>query len=73
MERTVLWNGESVPYQLHYKKVKNVNIRITAGGIVHVSANRGVKAEEVDHIIQKKAAWIVRAKAPMLQENPFAF
>lgn len=63
MERTVLWNGESVPYQLHYKKVKNVNIRITVGGIVHVSANRGVKAEEVDHIIQKKAAWIVRAKA----------
>ena len=60
MERTVLWNGESVPYQLHYKKVKNVNIRITAGGIVHVSANRSVKAEEVDHIIQKKAAWIVR-------------
>ena len=63
MERTVLCNGEPLQYQLHYKKVKNVNIRVVSGGVVQVSASRRVGAAEVDRIVQKKADWIARAKA----------
>ncbi len=40
MERTVLCNGEPLQYQLHYKKVKNVNIRVASDGVVQVSASR---------------------------------
>ena len=63
MERTVLCNGEPLQYQLHYKKVKNVNIRVSSDGVVQVSASRRVGAAEVDRIVQKKADWIARAKA----------
>ena len=54
MERTVLCNGEPLQYQLHYKKVKNVNIRVVSGGVVQVSASRRVGAAEVDRIVQKR-------------------
>ena len=53
MERTVLCNGEPLQYQLHYKKVKNVNIRVSSDGVVQVSASRRVGAAEVDRIVQK--------------------
>lgn len=55
--------GNHCQYQLHYKKVKNVNIRVSSDGVVQVSASRRVGAAEVDRIVQKKADWIARAKA----------
>ena len=62
MERTIFFNGESIHYHLQYKKVKNVNIRIAPDGAVQVSANRHIGAEQVDRIVQKKAAWIIQAR-----------
>ena len=62
MERIVFYNGEPLRYRLDYKKVKNVNIRVAPDGSVLVSANRRVAAAEVDCIVQKKAAWIARAR-----------
>lgn len=62
MERTICYQGESIAYQLEWKRVKNVNIRVLPSGLVCVSANRKVASKEVDRIVSSRAEWIVRAR-----------
>lgn len=52
--------GQSIPYELTEKKVKNVNIRVK-GGSVSVSVPRRTPLAEVDRIVLSRAAWLVSA------------
>lgn len=54
-------NGRRVPYELTYKKVKNVNIRVRADGTVSVSANRWVSQSQVENILTQRGEFILRA------------
>ena len=56
MIRTV--NG--IKYELTRKNVRNINLRIS-GGIVKVSARRGIPAEYIDSFVASKRAFIERA------------
>ena len=50
-----------VAYELTYKKVKHVNIRVRADGTVAVSANRWVSQAQIEAILASKADFILNA------------
>lgn len=59
--RTVDANGNEIQYQLEYKPVKNLNLRIRSDGSVYVSANPVVPVEEIDLFVISKASYISNA------------
>lgn len=48
-------------YDLQYKKVKNINLRIKPDGTIHVSANKRVPKKVIDEFILSKTDFILRA------------
>ena len=61
MIREVNHNGRIIRYDLQYKKVKNINLRIKPDGTVNVSANKYVSRKTVDEIVLSKADFIIKA------------
>lgn len=60
MQRTIHTKNGTIPYELTWKRVKNINLRIT-NGRVQMSAPQGVPLEHLDALVQKRADWIVQA------------
>ncbi len=58
-KRVVKHNGATIPFILHRKKVKNINIRIRPDTTVVVSAGGQVPYEKIEHVVIEKAAWII--------------
>lgn len=54
------YEGIAIIYNLHRKKVKNINLRINPKGEVWVSAGRNVPFFAIEAFVQKNAAWILR-------------
>ena len=54
--------SKSVEYELTYKNVKNINLRIKSDGTVHVSANRWIPQNEIDGFVLSKADFIQKAQ-----------
>lgn len=50
----------SFSYELTYKKVKNINIRVS-GGVVRVSAPRGTPRERISRFVLENEAFVLRA------------
>jgi len=61
MIKTISLKGKTVEYELTYKKVKNLNLRINAYGKVCVSVNRFVSHKSVEEFMQTKADFILNA------------
>lgn len=53
--------GRKIQYDLQYKKVKNVNLRIKPDGTVTVSANKRVGQKFIDEFLTSKADFILNA------------
>ncbi len=53
---------EGITYELTYKKVKNLNLRVAADGSVRVSASRRVSVEEIDRFVASRILWINRIR-----------
>ncbi len=51
-----------IEYDLQYKNVKNVNLRIKTDGTVHVSANKRVSKKIIEAFIVDKAHFIIKAQ-----------
>lgn len=64
-EYRVLLNGESVPYYLERKAVKNINLRIQKDGRVTVSAGKRTPLNEIENFLRQKAGWILKYSAKM--------
>ena len=60
-QRTVCCDGTEITYQLEWKDVKNLNLRIRPDGTIHVSANRAVHAARVDEFVKSKGNYILSA------------
>lgn len=60
MQRTIHTKNGTIPYELTWKRVKNINLRITDGRVL-LSAPQGVPVEHLDALVQKRADWIVQA------------
>lgn len=61
MRRTVLLAGRPVSYELTWKQVKNINLRVHADGRVTVSAGPWVTPEAVDDLLRRRAGFLLRA------------
>ncbi len=51
----------SITYELHRKRVKNMNLRVTASGIVRVSASPRVPLHAIESFITRHRAFIEKA------------
>ncbi|MEM1485869.1 M48 family metallopeptidase [Oscillospiraceae bacterium PP1C4] len=61
-----------IEYELIYKKVKNLNLRIATGGAVHVSASKRVPLHEIDEFVASRANWIMAARERVMQREALA-
>ena len=62
MTRTINIDGQPVEYELEYKKVKNMNLRIRKDGSIYVSVNRYVTRQQADAFVLKNAEFIKKAR-----------
>lgn len=65
MIRSVLIGDTTLEYELEYKNVKNLNLRVRRDGSVYVSANRSFSRQQVDAFVIKNGEFILKAKARM--------
>ncbi len=63
MKRIVEIGGEDMEYELTYKQVKNLNLRVRSDGCVAVSAPYGVPFERIDRFVVAQREMILRARA----------
>ena len=61
MIREIELNNTKIQYNLQYKRVKNINLRIKSDGSINVSANKRVPQKVIDEFIISKADFILRA------------
>ena len=60
MEQYIILQGKEIKYNLEYKKVKNINLRIRSDGKISVSANRHIKKEVIEAFLLSKSDFILR-------------
>lgn len=58
MKKKVVYQNKNLYYDLVYKRVKNINLRIRQDGAVTVSANKGVPEAVVEAFVLSRAEWI---------------
>lgn len=61
MLNKITLNNITLHYDLQYKKVKNINLRIKSDRTIHVSANRYVSQKSIDAFLISKADFIIKA------------
>ena len=62
MIKTVNVDGRIIEYEIVRKKVKNINMRITADSPVRVTASQRVSVSEIERALRNKAQFIFKAK-----------
>ena len=70
MRRAVMINGEAVEYELTYKQVKNLNLRIRSDGCVAVSAPFHAPLERIDRFVESEGEMILRAREKIERSVP---
>lgn len=63
MIKGLFLNGREIQYDLQYKNVKNINMRIKPDGTIHVSANKRVPQKIIESFVLSKAEFILKALA----------
>ena len=61
MIKEIKLNDTIIEYDLQYKDVKNINLRITPKGTISVSANRRVPLKDIEDFMISKASVIISA------------
>lgn len=67
MKRETVYNGIIIEYDLQYKKVKNINLRVMPDGSIRVSANKRVSAGEVDRFVLSVGDRIIKIREEFAQ------
>jgi predicted metal-dependent hydrolase len=70
-KRKVICDQGVLEYQLTRKRVKNINLRIKADGLVFVSANESVPIDFIDNFVKQKQAFITRALNKFKENRKF--
>ena len=69
MIREINIDGRKIHYELTRKKVKNINMRISADLVVKVSASSRVTIAEIERVILKNAEFIIKAQDKYRKAN----
>lgn len=59
----------SITYDLTYKNVKNINLRVKKDLSISVSAHKRIPLEQIDHFVQSKAKWIKDVEQRLLEKQ----
>ncbi len=59
MQRQVNTQNGIITYTLTFKKVKNINLRISSEGTVSVSAPKRIPVKVIDDFVISKSVWII--------------
>lgn len=62
METVVLPDATVIEYELIYKKVKNMTLRIRPDGTVTVTVNRRVSQNRAEEFVREHAAWLQKRR-----------
>lgn len=69
--REITLNGHKLQYNLTYKSVKNINVRIKNNKEICVSANRMTSADRIDKMLAENSSFILDALSKAdVKENP---
>lgn len=60
MIKEITLDNTKIQYDLQYKKVKNINLRIKPDGSINVSSNKRVPQKVIDDFVISKADFILR-------------
>ncbi|MBQ2695765.1 MAG: DUF45 domain-containing protein [Clostridia bacterium] len=69
MKQELFYNGNLLAYELEYKKVKNINLRIKADGSIFVSANKRVPKGVIETFVLSKAPYILKVQKDYASRN----
>ena len=61
MNKEIYLKNRKIQYDLQYKKVKNINLRLKPDGTVHVSTNRRVSQNVINEFLISKSDFILKA------------
>lgn len=61
MNRAIALDGVQISYELTYKRVKNLNIRVREDGTIGISAPPGVSEEEVEQVLREREGFLRKA------------
>lgn len=61
LRRRIALGGREIEYELHRRRVKNINLRIRRDGTVYVSASQRVSLAAIEGFMQSRSAFILSA------------
>jgi predicted metal-dependent hydrolase len=61
MKKIIIINDKSIEYELTYKKVKNINLRINRGGKISVSAPKRIPVSYIETFMSERSDFITNA------------
>ena len=61
MIRTLQLDKQWVQYDLTYKNIKNINLRIKADGSIMVSAPEHISCDKIDQFMTSKSNYIINS------------
>ena len=61
MINKIFLKGQEFTYNLEYKNVRNINLRIKSDGTIFVTANRSISRKTIEEFMTLKADFILRA------------
>lgn len=61
MIKTIFLQKKEFEYELEYKKVRNINLRIRSDGSIYVSANKRVSQKFIEDFLLSKETFILNA------------
>lgn len=61
MIKEIKLNEKIIKYDLQYKNVKNINLRIKIDGLIFVSANKRISLNVIEGFLKSKSDFIIKA------------
>ncbi|MBQ8356511.1 MAG: M48 family metallopeptidase [Clostridia bacterium] len=68
--RTLIVEGETIPYELERKQIKRLNLRVRRDGTVHVSAPVRMSMAFIEAFLAEKGQWVKEAQKRVLARRP---
>ena len=69
MLKEIIVKEGTIQFELYYKKIKNLNLRVRRDGSVMVSAPIGLSQKHIDHFVASRAELILATRNQMIVEQ----
>ncbi|MBR2471287.1 MAG: M48 family metallopeptidase [Clostridia bacterium] len=73
MERSIVFENQTITYTLIRKKVKNINMRLHPDGKIIVSASKWVSEKFIDEFVLSKAKYILKAQEAHVKKEKIQY